>query len=284
MADQLQFILVRGVYGLHESRKGMAAAVRCVAAALIAVDFLHGILAADGIQGGVEGGTVRFEGHLLSVLAAEHRAGGFPVYQAIHNGLDLGRHSHSAVPAGVRFGAADEGSFLGVVVRHVQGQQLRRAEAQIALGNDIVRIGHVSDVFPEPVHDWQRQCAAVLAAGPAHYQILAKVQCGHMPGDSVLVEQAAKGLHVFPGPLPRRALVRALLQIVNVDILHPHGPERAEVLDGCAVAVYGRCARPVGRLPLVVQLLQRDVLALLGSRQQGQRGEIGQGLLLGAEA
>ena len=79
-----------------------------------------------------------------------------------------------------------------------------------------------------------------------------------MPGNGVLVQQPAQGVHVFLGTPAFGTVVQAFLQVVHGDVGNLHVPDRAKILHSGPVSIHGRLSRPVGGLPGFIELIKAD--------------------------
>lgn len=246
VAHELQLVLVRGLHPLEQRGEGMAAAVGRVGVALDPVYLYDGVIYPGGGEGGVEGRPVVLWRDGPSVPAGEHGAAGAAAHGGIHKGLDLWGHGDGPVCACVGFGAAGEGSLGPVIIFNAQGQQLGGPKAQVALAQDRIHAVQAHQ-RPELIHRLQGQARLAYPGLAADDDIGGQVQVVRhgVAGNAELVDQAAEGLHVLLGAAAQ-VVIEAVLDIVDVDIPHFHGPDGAQVLQGRPVAVHG------GRAPLVV--------------------------------
>lgn len=161
VADQCQLVLVRSLDSFHQGGEGVTAAVGGVLPALDAVDLRGGIGDPAGIQHLVEHVPVVFDREAAAVGLAEERAADLVGGEPVDGGLDLRGDGHDAVLAGFRLGTAGEGLILSVIVGNIQIQQLRGAEAQIALRHNVVGIllsGYDLDILPGKKYNKWADC------------------------------------------------------------------------------------------------------------------------------
>lgn len=227
-----------------------------VGVALDPVYLYDGVIYPGDGEGGVEGRPIVLWGDGPSVPAGEHGAAGAAAHGSIHKGLDFGGHGDGPVCACVGFGAAGEGPLGPVIIFNAQGQQLRGPEAQVALAQDRIHAVQANQ-RPELVHRLQGQARLAYPGLAADDDVGGQVQVVRhgMAGDAELVDQAAEGLHILLGAAAQ-VIVEAVLDIVDVDIPHFHGPDGPQVFQGRPVAVHGGRAPLVGGLPQVIELLE----------------------------
>ena len=229
-----------------------------------------GVIYATGIQNPVEKCPVGRNAHSLAMIPAKYRARDLVAGQSVHNGLDFWGYSYHPVPAGVRLGAAHKGSLFAVIVFTIQSQKLRRSETQEALTIDIIGSGDAFQVGCQLVQSLQGECILVAVTFPVDHQVFSQVAIRPSSGDRVLIKQATQSFHVLTGPLALWAVVQALLQIVNGDVVKLCVPDRRKVLIGCFVAIQGGLGGLVGRQPHPVKPLKSDCWLGLFSCQKWQ--------------
>lgn len=112
------------------------------------------------------------QGHFSSSCTAEHRAGVPASCEPVNNGLDLRGDGNSSISSGIGLGAADKCILLPIIIAYIQLQQFGRPEAEIALGEHIVRVGHYAYILSQFVQllDGDPILAAALAS--PHNEIL----------------------------------------------------------------------------------------------------------------
>ena len=179
----------------------------------MAVDVKGWIRQFQRIQQIVKHLAVGLEIQRLAVGGTEHLPGGPLPYPLIDDVLDLGRDGDGAALARIRFRAAGKAALRAVIIGHIQCQELRGAEAEVALRQHIVRAGDAADGFPDGLQIVHRQADASGSLVTGDRQILRQVKLFReiATGDAVLIDQARRGFHVPPGGLPTGAIVKAVL-------------------------------------------------------------------------
>lgn len=120
MPDQLQLVLLWRLDAFHQRCECVPARVRREGVILHAIDSVHGILHASGLQRCVERRAVGGKGESTALCRTKHLPLFTARHEGVYGGLDLRRHGDSAVAAGVCLGAADKCPVDGIVVAHVQ--------------------------------------------------------------------------------------------------------------------------------------------------------------------
>lgn len=187
VANQFKLVFVRGWDIFHERGEGVAAAVRRVFVALYAVFCLGWVIYAGRCQSAIERRSVGPQGHLCSICTAEHRAGVPASCEPVNNGLDLRGDGNSLISSGIGLGAADECILLPIIIAYIQLRQFGRPEAEIALGEHIVRVGHYAYILAQFVQllDGDTVLAAALAS--PHNEILPHIDGGKVARDAELI-------------------------------------------------------------------------------------------------
>ena len=216
----------------------------------------------------------------LLAMAAEDIAIAGSGDQGVDIGLDLRRDRHGAPLPRLRFDAADKTAPLGRIIGHGELQQRGGTESQITVAEN--GSGHAVACrgrFPDQLQLLLRKARLFLPGGAGEAQEGREVPVlrDGVPRDPVFVHKTEGSLRVLLGAAPGVGLVQAVLQSVDVEILHFDVPELREKPEAGPVAVHRAAAAVVRGLPLVIQLLQGDPCPLPLRGRAGARPAIRSG-------